>query len=157
MTVLRLSRLIHAPLEIVFDLSRSIDLHTRSMSSTKEQAVAGVCSGCIDLHGQVTWKAWHLGKTRFFTSVITGMERPFSFTDEMLKGDFKTWKHLHTFSTLPEGTRMDDEIYYEVPYGLIGKLANIVFLEKYLRKLLEQRNNTIQQIAETDEWKKFLS
>lgn len=56
---------INAPLEICFDLARSIDLHQESMKHTGEQAVAGTTKGLIELGELVTWKAkhWHCDET----------------------------------------------------------------------------------------------
>jgi hypothetical protein len=42
-----LATLIHAPIERVFDLSRSIDLHQQSMRHISEKAIAGKTSGLI--------------------------------------------------------------------------------------------------------------
>ena len=84
---------INSPVEIVFDLSRSIDLHKISTGKTKEEAIAGVTSGLINQHETVTWRARHLFKTRTFTSKITSMQRPFYFKDEMQQGDFKKFVH----------------------------------------------------------------
>lgn len=136
MTRLFLERTIHAPVERVFDLSRCIGLHTRSMQHTGEKAVEGVCSGLIGLNETVTWEARHLGKKRRFTSVISSMERPFSFTDEMIKGDFKSWKHIHRFEQKDTGVLMTDEVFYRPPYALAGKLIDVLFLKKYMTRLL---------------------
>lgn len=59
---------ISAPVEIVFDLSRSIDLHKISTEHTKEEAIAGKTSGLIALGETVTWRAKHLGFTQNLTS-----------------------------------------------------------------------------------------
>ena len=58
-------------IETVFDLSRSIDLHTISTKKTKEEAIAGKTSGLISLNETVTWKAKHLGFYQILTSKIT--------------------------------------------------------------------------------------
>jgi hypothetical protein len=52
---------IDAPIERVFDLARSIDLHMLSTSHTNEKAIAGKTSGLIGLGEWVTWRAKHLG------------------------------------------------------------------------------------------------
>lgn len=49
---------IDAPVEVVFDMSLSIDVHLDSMSASRERAIAGVTSGQIGLGEQVTWRAW---------------------------------------------------------------------------------------------------
>src|SRR5271170_4305479 len=97
MPTIHLTTFIAAPIERVFDLSRSIDLHKKSMSHTSEQAVSGTTSGLIELNETVTWKAKHLFKIRILKTSITQMDKPFLFTDEMVTGDFKRMKHEHHF------------------------------------------------------------
>ena len=52
---------IKADKEIVFDLSRSIDLHKISTEHTNETAVDGKTSGLIGANEWVTCKAKHFG------------------------------------------------------------------------------------------------
>ena len=84
------------------------------------------------------------------------MTRPTMFTDEQSQGDFKSMKHEHHFKPCDNGTIMIDLFSYEIPYGTAGKWFNTIYLTKYMRKLLEQRNKTIKNFAETDKWKKLL-
>ena len=142
--------------EVVFDLSRSIDLHLISTSKTNEKAVAGTTSGLIDLNETVTWQADHLFKKRYFTSKITAFNYPFSFTDEMIKGDLQSFSHQHIFKRNAEGTLMTDVVYLKAPYGLLGDIVMALFLKNYFKNLLEERNNIITQFAETEQWKMIL-
>ncbi|HMC84248.1 MAG TPA: hypothetical protein VKI61_01925, partial [Chitinophagaceae bacterium] len=64
MPTIHLTTFIAAPVERVFDLSRSIDVHKKSLAHTNEQAVAGTVTGLIQQDETVTWKAKHLGKMR---------------------------------------------------------------------------------------------
>lgn len=153
MPIIHLTTFIAAPAELVFDLSRSIDLHKKSMSHTGEDAVAGVRAGLINLHESVTWKARHFRKTRYMKISVTAMDRPFSFTDEMEKGDLRSMKHEHYFKQIDNGTLMIDVFRFEAPYGILGAIANKLFLRKYFEKLLTIRNDIIRQYAESDKWK----
>lgn len=157
MPTIHLTTFIKAPLERVFDLSRSIDLHKESMSKHKEEAVAGVRFGLIEKDETVTWKARHLMKTRLYRSKITEMKKSQLFVDEQLEGDFRKMKHEHHFKTCDNGTIMIDLIDFESPYGAVGKGFNKIYLTRYLRKLIEQRNNTIKEFAETDKWRRLLN
>jgi ligand-binding SRPBCC domain-containing protein len=143
--------------EVVFDLSRSIDLHLVSTAKTNEKAIAGVTAGLINLHETVTWEANHLFKKRYFTSKITAFNFPFSFTDEMQKGDLKSFSHQHIFEEKDNGTLMTDIIHLEAPYGVIGKLVLWIFLEHYFKKLLIERNRVIAHYAETNLWQTVLN
>lgn len=143
--------------EVVFNLSRSIDLHLISTAKTNEKAVAGITSGLINLHETVTWEAHHLFKKRYFTSKITAYNFPFSFTDEMQKGDLKHFHHQHIFEEKNEGTLMTDIIHLEAPYGFIGKFVLWLFLKSYFKNLLIERNNVIKKYAESEKWKIILN
>lgn len=156
MPTIHLTTFVAAPVNVVFDLSRNIDLHKRSMENYKEEAVAGTRFGMIEKDETVTWKAKHFFKTRMLRVKITDMQKPFRFIDEQMNGDFKLMKHEHHFKPCDNGTIMIDLFHFESPYGTIGKWFNSFYLTRYLKKLLEQRNNTIKEYAETDKWKKLL-
>ena len=64
MPLIKLTTFVQAPLERVFDLSRSIDLHKFSMSRFEEKPVGGRLSGLIEAGESVTWQAKHLMKVR---------------------------------------------------------------------------------------------
>lgn len=156
MPTIHLTTFIAAPVEVVFDLSRHIGVHKESMSKFKEDAVAGTRFGLIEKEDTVTWKARHLFKERLLRVKITEMKRPEMFTDEQLQGDFKMMKHEHYFKPCDNGTILIDLFHFESPYGLMGRWFNALYLTNYMKKLLEQRNKTIREFAESDRWKKLL-
>src|SRR5471030_2347748 len=141
---------INAPLEKCFDLARSIDLHIESTKQTGEQAIAGCTSGLIELGETVTWRAKHFGVWQTLSSKITQFDYPNSFTDEMVSGAFKRFKHQHLFYTADGQTMMKDVFDFESPYGILGKIANALFLKRYMENLLIQRNLVIKRTAESD-------
>ena len=157
MPTIHLTSFIAAPQDRVFDLNRSISLHKISMEKFGEQAVSGTTSGLINKEDTVTWKGKHLGKTRFFTSKIIEMKPFETFTDKMIKGDFKSFEHQHFFKPAVNGTIVIDIITYETPYGWVGKLVNKFYLNSYLEKIISHRNEVIKQYAETDKWRVLLS
>jgi ligand-binding SRPBCC domain-containing protein len=126
------------------------------MAHTQEEAIAGTTSGLIGLNETVTWKAKHLLKTRVLKSKITAMEKPLSFTDEMVDGDFKSIRHEHHFKRIDNGTLLIDLFHFEAPYGGLGRLASRLFLTRYMRSLLETRNQAIKEYAESEKWKFIL-
>ena len=157
MAKIHLTSFIAAPIERVFDLSRSINLHQISTASTNEKAIDGVMSGLINKDETVTWQAKHLFKTRQFTSKITEMKSPDLFVDEMIKGDFKSFRHEHHFKATANGTIMIDLVDFETPYGTFGKIVNALFLKSYIEKLLIKRNEVIKEYAEAQRWKTILN
>ena len=117
MPTIHLTTFIAAPVSVVFDLCRSVDLHKKSMSHYKEEAVAGTRFGLIEKDDTITWRAKHLFKTRLLRVKITDMKKPEQFTDEQLQGDFVMMKHEHHFKPCDNGTILIDLFHFESPYG----------------------------------------
>ena len=137
MPLIQLETLIHAPIERCFDLSRDIDLHMRSTDETQEIAVAGVTTGLVGLGEEVTWEATHFGVRQRLTTRITAFSRPGHFRDSQIRGAFRRFDHDHYFMALDGvGTLMRDEFDYDSPLGWLGKLADHLFLEAYMRSFL---------------------
>ncbi|MGO4709906.1 cell division protein [Chryseobacterium sp. 2TAF14] len=127
---------------------RDIDLHQKSTSKTHEKAIAGRTSGLIENNETVTWRGKHLGVYQTHTSKIINMKKPYQFTDIMLKGTFKSFKHQHLFKQEGDNTIMTDILEFESPFGIIGKIFNRIFLKYYLKKFLLERNKIIKITAE---------
>lgn len=148
MPTIYLETKIEADINKVFDLSRSIDLHKKSMVHTNEIAIAGKTSGLIELNETVTWEATHFGVRQQLTSKVTQVIKPYVFVDEMVSGAFKSFKHIHYFEQKDKITTQYDVFIYESPLGILGKIADSLFLKRYMKRLLEKRNRDIKEQAE---------
>jgi ligand-binding SRPBCC domain-containing protein len=148
MPLITLATFINSSPEIVFDLSRSIEVHQESTAVTQEKAIAGRTSGLCEEGDLVTWEAIHLGVKQRLTVRISKMHRPFSFDDEMVRGAFKRMRHMHTFEPFDGGTIMSDHFEYQSPLGVLGKFADLLVLKKYMTNLLHERNRVIKEKAE---------
>lgn len=146
---------INAAIGICFDLSLNIDVHMASTAHTRERAVAGRTSGIIGEGESVTWEAVHFGIRQQLTIYIEKVDRPTYFADRMVKGAFKSFFHEHLFEEQADGTLMIDKFQYEVPYGIAGKVFDILVLNRYMTRLLRERNKVIKQVAESDKWRKY--
>jgi ligand-binding SRPBCC domain-containing protein len=148
MPLIRIETLIAAPATICFDLMRDAGLHAQSMKQSGERAVAGRLTGLFEAGDEVTWEARHFGISQRLTSRITRCEPPHLFEDVMVRGAFKSFKHVHRFEQTGQGTKMIDEFDYRSPLGLLGRLADALFLERYMRSLLQQRALFLKTEAE---------
>ncbi|KOS06637.1 cell division protein [Flavobacterium akiainvivens] len=150
MPVITLHTAINAPAHVVFNLSRSVDLHKISAAHTTEEAIAGRTSGLMENSEVVTWQARHFGIRQKLTVQITHMQFAVEFTDAMLpgKGAFKSMVHRHVFEEHNGRTVMTDIFTYQSPLGILGRLADVLFLEKYMRRFLTKRNAIIKAFAE---------
>ena len=157
MITIRLSTHIAAPRERVFDLARSIDLHTRSLDWTDEEPVAGRMSGLIGPGETVTWRARHLGVRQRLTSRISAYDRPGYFQDVMVRGAFAWMEHDHWFDATPDGgTVLRDDFRFAAPLGVLGRIAETLVLRRYMTRFLQRRNAVIKRVAESEEWREFL-
>ena len=150
MTEIILLTSIKAPIQIVFECARSVDIHQLSTARTNEKAIAGKTSGLCELGDEVTWRAKHFGIYQTLSSQITKLKAPFYFQDCMVKGAFSFIKHDHFFEENDGVTEMKDVFVYGVPYGIFGKLFNQIILKKYLTAFLMDRNKVIKEVAEKD-------
>ena len=148
MTQIKTSTTIKAPIEIVFNNCRNIDIHQYSASKTNEKAIAGRISGLINKGESVTWKGKHFGIYIQHESIITEMDFPTYFVDEQLKGHFKSFKHQHIFQQKENQTIMTDILEYETPLGFIGRLFDIIILKNHLKKFIIYRNSILKKLSE---------
>lgn len=148
MTTINLITRINAPIQTVFDLNRNIDIHKLSISKSKETAIEGITSGLINLNETVKWKGIHFGFYQTHKSLISAMEAPNYFVDEMVEGRFKSFKHQHNFTKELGMVIMEDIIEYETPFGIFGKLFDKMILRSYLTNLIVERNEFIKNLAE---------
>ena len=156
MPTIKIKHIINADIQLVFDLARSIDLHEISTKRTNEKAIGGVTSGLIEKNETVTWRAKHFGIYQKLTVKITEMKSPNYFSDEMQKGAFKRFKHEHFFEEQNGVVVMNDVFDYTSPLGFLGKIADKLFLKKYMTRFLIERNNIIKEFAESEKWKEVL-
>lgn len=57
------------------------------------------------------------------------------------KGPFKSWEHRHTFTALsPACTRLTDHITYDIPLGVLGSIANSLFVRRDLEAMFAYRH-----------------
>ena len=124
--------------------------HLSSTEQTRERVVSSLASNLLGPGDVVTWEATHLGVRQRLTSKITRFDAPRSFEDEQIAGPFKTFWHRHEFRAENGATVMTDLVRYSAPLGPLGSLAEIVFLDRYLRVFLERRATHLRALAESE-------
>lgn len=148
---------IAAPPERCFDLARHVGFHVQSMAGTGERAVEGTTEGLLSFQDGVTWEARHLGRRWRLSVRITAFDRPRFFIDEMSKGPFRWLRHTHRFVEVGPGrTRMEDELRFASPAGVLGAAFDAVYLTGYMRSLLLARNAALKAAAESELWARYL-
>jgi ligand-binding SRPBCC domain-containing protein len=139
-----------------FLLCLNVDLHMDSTAETRERAIEGVTRGLIGYGESVTWEGRHFGFMLRHTSKVVKYEAPGFFQDVMTRGMFKSFEHDHHFEEVAGETLMQDELRFAAPFNFLGVLAERLVLRDYFAGFLAERNACIKQVAESEQWRKYL-
>ncbi len=149
MTRIIIETKIHAPIEFCFDLARDVSAHTESAAFSSERVVApGRTAGLLELGDLVAFEGRHFGIKQRFVARITELKRPDRFVDEMVYGTFKRLRHSHEFESIGEVTTMRDILEWQAPIGVVGRIADRLFLRRHMLWFVSRKQNALKQIAE---------
>jgi ligand-binding SRPBCC domain-containing protein len=80
-----------------------------------------------------------LGIPLFWMTEITHIDKPRFFVDEQRRGPYALWHHEHHFKPIAGGTEMTDLVHYQLPLGVLGRLAHRLFVKKQLDTIFAYR------------------
>ncbi len=87
-----------------------------------------------------------LGISMNWVTEITHVKDRNYFVDEQRKGPYKIWHHEHHFKVIDGGVEMTDIVSYELPMGVLGRLAHPILVRKKLEEIFDYRNKVIEEI-----------
>jgi ligand-binding SRPBCC domain-containing protein len=90
-----------------------------------------------------------LGRTSWLTE-IKYLDEGRSFVDEQRVGPYKLWIHRHHLEEVESGTRMIDDIRYALPWGVLGSLANVLFVRRDLERIFEYRRDKLPALLRNE-------
>lgn len=77
---------------------------------------------------------------------IDAFDAPERFIDRQLSGPYLSWRHVHTFAATPTGTRMEDRVEYQLPWGPIGRLARALTVRRQLEEIFAYRERMVRHL-----------
>jgi ligand-binding SRPBCC domain-containing protein len=77
---------------------------------------------------------------------ITHVREPNFFVDEQRFGPYKLWHHQHIFRESENGTEMEDNVTYAVPFGFIGRIANSLIISKKINQIFSFRSRVLLEL-----------
>lgn len=77
-------------------------------------------------------------------SRIVSWEPGARFVDLQEKGPYASWWHEHSFRADGARTVMEDRVCYAPPFGLLGRIANRLFIAPALRSIFQYRGDVIR-------------
>jgi ligand-binding SRPBCC domain-containing protein len=149
MTSIVIETKIRAPIELCFDLARDVNAHRESAAFSSERVVPpGRTEGLLDLGDLVAFEGRHFGIRQRFVARITALDRPRRFVDEMVQGSFKWLRHYHEFEFNDGITTMRDTLEWEPPLGIVGRIADRLFLRRHMHWFVSTKQNGLKRMAE---------
>ena len=83
-------------------------------------------------------------KMKWLTEITQVKEKSF-FIDEQRMGPYKMWHHQHIFEEQNDGVLMTDIVTYIPPFGIVGDIANAVFIKKQLKNIFDYRYKVMDE------------
>src|SRR5688572_18778241 len=68
-----------------------------------------------------------------------------SFTDIQKKGPYSRWSHKHIFTEVDGGIEMKDELEYAVPFGVLGRMVNFLFVAREVKSIFDYRYHLLNK------------
>lgn len=87
-----------------------------------------------------------LGIKLNWVTEITQISTGNYFIDEQRRGPYSIWHHEHHFREVPCGVEMHDVLYYQIPFGFIGKLAGLLFVNNKVKQIFTFREKRILEL-----------
>lgn len=87
-----------------------------------------------------------LGIPMKWKTIISQVEDGKSFTDFQKKGPYKHWNHFHEFIPDENGILMKDTVDYELPFGVLGRIAHRLFVKEKLRSIFDFRYRVLNDL-----------
>lgn len=77
---------------------------------------------------------------------ITHVKDHVYFVDEQRTGPYAMWHHEHHFKEIKGGVEMTDILTYGIPFGIIGRLANAILVEKEVKNIFAYRVEAVNKL-----------
>ena len=84
-------------------------------------------------------------KLNWVTEITQIREKEF-FIDEQRSGPYRIWHHEHHFSEVEGGVQMRDILYFQLPFGLLGRFIEKVFVRKKVSDIFNYREKRIKEL-----------
>lgn len=156
MPTIHLTTFIAQSADIVFDLTRHVGLQRDALLAYQQQAVDGTRFGLLESGETITWRARHFFRDRLIRLKTCEMIPGDRLILEQVKGPFLSYRQERYLKSCENGSILIDLIHYEWKQGVLGRIADRLFLGAYLEKLLNLHIDAIRRAAEGTRWKTYL-
>lgn len=78
-----------------------------------------------------------------WATLIERWEPPYEFVDVQLRGPYRVWRHTHRFVSEGKGTRIVDDVEYELPLGPLGRIVEALWVRSEVARIFNHRTEVI--------------
>lgn len=82
----------------------------------------------------------------YWMTEITQVKDRVYFIDEQRFGPYTLWHHQHHFKEIPGGVEMTDIVHYKNPLGILGRIANRLFVKNKLKTIFDFRYRKVEEL-----------
>jgi ligand-binding SRPBCC domain-containing protein len=76
-------------------------------------------------------------------SRIAEFQENVMFADEQVVGPYRHWYHRHLFRPVSGGVAIDDEVDYQLPFGVLGRMTHSALVRRQLERIFDYRAHVI--------------
>lgn len=87
-----------------------------------------------------------LGIPLGWVTEITHVKDQNYFVDEQRFGPYTFWHHQHFFKEVEGGIEMTDIVHYKIPFGIFGKILNVLFIGKQVEGIFKYRSKKLKEL-----------
>jgi ligand-binding SRPBCC domain-containing protein len=84
-------------------------------------------------------------KLNWMTEITHVVENQY-FVDEQRFGPYAMWHHQHHFKVISGGVEMTDIVDYVLPFGVLGTIADALFVKKQLKTIFDYRLKAVEDL-----------
>jgi ligand-binding SRPBCC domain-containing protein len=120
------------------DLITPEDLKFKIVSPVPQVMFNGLI---IEYRIRIPWFGLHT-----WIAEIKHIREMHSFVDEQRLGPYSFWYHYHQIDAEENRIKLIDRVYYEVPYGIFGKIIHFFFIRKTLQRIFDYRKQKLAEL-----------
>jgi ligand-binding SRPBCC domain-containing protein len=147
---------INSPCERVFNLCCNSRLLKNTFPGKTIFSINNSPEPYFEEGNTITWQDKIFFKIRKTSCKIEEIIPFQKICSEQTEGSFSQFRHEQYFKEINNGTILIDKLFFDLPYGVIGKIINRIFLETYLKNFLDKKNRAVKEFAESSKWESII-
>jgi ligand-binding SRPBCC domain-containing protein len=117
------------------DLITPDDLQFQIVSQVPQVMYNGLI---VEYRIKIPWFGMHT-----WVAEIKHIKEMHSFVDEQRLGPYRFWYHYHQIDAEDGRIKVTDRVFYEIPYGVFGKILHFFFVSRTLKRIFDYRRDKL--------------